>query len=298
MKTVFNNDQLPHIFAQQNQNHGRNSGGSFYFNGNIIYSYGQHFPIARILPDDVALITTQSYSVTTAAHISRTYAALSHYKSFSVNNVLADTKPEHRDNLKGIIASYQDALLSAGRARTYKQIHIDRADRLYSQAVAYSKAFKLGANIKRQDITELLEAAKKQAKKDKAKRERLAKQRERLAKQNAAKYAAQLEQWKAGQRDSIERLQHNAPVWMRLSDDKKTVQTTKGASFPAKECSAVWRIVQLCRKRAAGWKPEPGQQVKLGHFRINSISANGQVIAGCHTVDYPAIKELAGILGL
>jgi hypothetical protein len=46
MKHVFNSSEVPHIWALQQQNEGRNSQGNFYFNGATIYSYGSHFPIA------------------------------------------------------------------------------------------------------------------------------------------------------------------------------------------------------------------------------------------------------------
>ena len=48
MKTVFDNRQLAHVWASQSQEHGR--GSSFYFNGRVIYSYRDSWPLAVITP--------------------------------------------------------------------------------------------------------------------------------------------------------------------------------------------------------------------------------------------------------
>ena len=48
----------------------KNANGSLYFIGDTIYSYGYHFPIARIIQGNnpTVLFTTRKYSVTTAKH--------------------------------------------------------------------------------------------------------------------------------------------------------------------------------------------------------------------------------------
>lgn len=70
MKHVFNTSEVAHIWAAQSQQSGRNAQGNFYFEGQTIYSYGRHFPIATIVGNDV-LFTDKSYSNTTAKHISK-----------------------------------------------------------------------------------------------------------------------------------------------------------------------------------------------------------------------------------
>lgn len=77
MKQVFNTNEVAHIWAAQSQDKGRNPGGNFYFEGATMFSYGGHFPIATIEGNDV-LFTLRSYSNTTAKHIGKTRAAVSH----------------------------------------------------------------------------------------------------------------------------------------------------------------------------------------------------------------------------
>lgn len=59
----------------------RNSQGNLYAEGDTIYSYGPHFPIAMKLPrrrtfQPAALLTTQRYGNTTARHIGMVHTAL------------------------------------------------------------------------------------------------------------------------------------------------------------------------------------------------------------------------------
>lgn len=41
-----------------------------------------------------------------------------------------------------------------------------------------------------------------------------------------------------------------------------------------------------------------GHTCKLGHYQVSRIEANGTVHAGCHVVEWPAIKRIAPELDL
>ena len=74
---------LARVWLRQSQDYGQErSGGSFYFQGDTIYSYGSHFPIAKLgtAPngEDVILFTTRTYSKTTSRHISEVRSAVRH----------------------------------------------------------------------------------------------------------------------------------------------------------------------------------------------------------------------------
>lgn len=77
MKTKFSNSALVHEFSARSQSSG--NGSHLFFENNIIYSYGYHFPMACILDSEVALFTYRTYSSTTAKHINLTKSALSHF---------------------------------------------------------------------------------------------------------------------------------------------------------------------------------------------------------------------------
>src|SRR5436190_24347448 len=83
-KTVFDTGEIPHLWAHKVQESARNAQGNLYFDGETIYSYGSHFPIARHTVDNptkknpklAVLFTTRSYSVTTSGHVSAVRSAI------------------------------------------------------------------------------------------------------------------------------------------------------------------------------------------------------------------------------
>lgn len=97
----MDNSQVAHLWA--NRSRERAKGSNFYFEGDTIYSYGSHFPIARHF-GGVVLFTNQSYSVSTSRHISYVRQACTHLRRFTVSNPLDDPSAkdvrEYREQLK------------------------------------------------------------------------------------------------------------------------------------------------------------------------------------------------------
>jgi hypothetical protein len=82
-KEVFPSGEIAHLWAHQIVAHARNAQRNFYFNGDTIYSYGSHFPIAvRVSKGkgdkkrECVVFTTQKHSVTTAKHLSAVRMAI------------------------------------------------------------------------------------------------------------------------------------------------------------------------------------------------------------------------------
>lgn len=81
MKTVFNRDQVAHVWAAGSQSTGRTSNGSLFFDGAKLYSYGAHFTVAERLTranseQVLFVITDATYSSTTARHISAAWQSV------------------------------------------------------------------------------------------------------------------------------------------------------------------------------------------------------------------------------
>lgn len=100
MKTVFTDlSTIAHLWANQTQTTARNSSSNFYFDSNVIYSYGRHFPIAKHITNEAGehaiLFTTRSYSLTTSKHVSIVWQAANH------KNIIHCFNPEstHDENL-------------------------------------------------------------------------------------------------------------------------------------------------------------------------------------------------------
>jgi hypothetical protein len=75
---LANHDMTAHVWAQQNQEHGRSPDGRIKFEGRTLYSYGSHFALGFIAPDGVALLNSDSYSVSTGKHKSIARGAVGH----------------------------------------------------------------------------------------------------------------------------------------------------------------------------------------------------------------------------
>jgi hypothetical protein len=69
-RKVFENSMVAHVWAQGNQDEGRSNNGQLYFVGPVIYSYGSHF-VAGVIDNAGRYWTNaDSYSPTTAKHMS------------------------------------------------------------------------------------------------------------------------------------------------------------------------------------------------------------------------------------
>lgn len=82
MRTVLkNNHEVVLTWLEQSQPHGQNAQGSLFFMGTTIYSYGEHFPIARLIyyplhESFTARLTNKKYSRTTSRHTALVNCAL------------------------------------------------------------------------------------------------------------------------------------------------------------------------------------------------------------------------------
>ena len=63
-RVLKNHDEVCHVWAQQTQSEGR--AGNIFFRDKSIYSYGEHFEMARFVDEETVFITTRGYSVSTA----------------------------------------------------------------------------------------------------------------------------------------------------------------------------------------------------------------------------------------
>jgi hypothetical protein len=87
-RTVFDNDSVAHVWAQNSQDSGRSHNGQFYFEGPAIYSYGSHYLVGFILKG-VAFLNSDSDSVTTNRHRHKAARAVSHRRRVYVPDMTA-----------------------------------------------------------------------------------------------------------------------------------------------------------------------------------------------------------------
>ncbi len=82
---------------------------------------------------------------------------------------------------------------------------------------------------------------------------------------------------------------------MRIKGDE--VQTSMGARFPVEHARKAFKIIARCKRNDVDWVRN-GHSIPVGHFKLDSICANGDVKAGCHFVKWAEIELCARELGI
>lgn len=157
----MNNSDLAHAFFYASENESK-SASSFYFQNDVIYSYGHHFPICAKLRDkkgfEVAyLFTTSGYSSTTARHLSHTRQAMpSNLPVFYVPNVGCKLmKSEHQKNLVYFIEQIEQNLVAASK-RKKEELRLNDFSTAYGcidKYYEYSKYFKVKLRLNKAQKT-------------------------------------------------------------------------------------------------------------------------------------------------
>lgn len=296
MRTVVNKREVAHLWAHKAQSHAKTSSGNFYFHGRTIFSYGSHFPIATFINnsngDEAVLVTTRTYSVTTAGHISMVSRAITHLDNvFHVPLTSRDYYNTDVDLLKMYVNSYrerindQQATVIRARAERKRNWAFDSLVKLVEEANSFCKFFGLTDIFEVVNDFDSLKATLQQTANEKRK-ETIKRNRE-IAKINADK----VKRWIAG--EHIQLPYHLAKVYLRIEGDE--VVTSKGARFPVTHAAQGLRFVQAVVASGKEYQRN-GHTIRLGHYVIDKVDVNGNVIAGCHKVGYDEIMRIAPML--
>lgn len=132
MKTVFTNNEIVHVFNEQNQNEGRTPSGSMYFYNDKIYSYGSHYLLGEFLDDNIILINDSGYSNTTSKHISLLISATRDKKQYFINKT--DYKTVNQN-----VKEFLNKLVKARKTKEYYLSQIDSTLKMYFDYLEYTK---------------------------------------------------------------------------------------------------------------------------------------------------------------
>jgi hypothetical protein len=284
---VMNNKEIAHLWA--NQSRKQASGSHFYFQGDTIYSYGSHFPIARHYKG-VVLFTNDSYSNSTARHMSITRGACSHLTSYSVDDPTKD--PSGKD-----VAEYGKRInamaIKAAKARN-PDAYLTCLESEVREANAFCTRFGFKTRFEMPDnLDELRERARASAEKErKAKAVKLAK--------FEAECAETVQKWLAG--ESVQVPYQLGTVYLRsiaVKDESlplggsMAMETSKGARVPLSEAERAFRFAVIQRSR--GWHRN-GDVFKVGDYQLDAVNEQG-VVAGCHRIAWNEIERFAKAQG-
>ena len=102
--------------------------------------------------------------------------------------------------------------------------------------------------------------------------------------------------WIAG--DNISYYSRNS-VALRVNGDM--LETSQGATVPLDHAIKAFKFAKAVRARGESWKWRGlsyKQVVRVGHFHINAVDADGNITAGCHRIQWPEIERLAKLIGV
>ena len=155
MKKVFqSNSELSKVFANQTQTLGRSN--SMFFEHQIIYSYGYHYEIGKIVytdkGQDIAFINSNGFSNTTAKHTNHVFRGLSDKKYFYVpflkgyNRQYFDVNklPEILDLMSAEIDNLLNKQIRANKSIYY----LNQANDLFNKINEISDLFNLPNRLK------------------------------------------------------------------------------------------------------------------------------------------------------
>jgi hypothetical protein len=266
MKNIFTNSELAHTYANQSQQRGRTSSGSFYFEGKTIYSYGQHFPIANIVTNDkgeeVMLFTYRNYSNTTAKQISIVRSATRQYKKIYCHT----PKGNHLNNFDSWLRL---AELEGEKLKKAKkpELYLNELNRLNKEVLEYAQFFsleipqKLKEVLSIKDKNEYLQYESKAAefaKIEKAKKE----------KEQKKKFVDELQNWLCFETSRI-----YTPYkydFLRINDNR--IETTQAVQIPLAIGKKLYELIRD-NKLSVG--------DKVLNYSVNEIGK--EIKIGCHT---------------
>lgn len=298
MRKVLSTDNVAHYWANKLQAEGRNCPRNFYFEGDTIYSYGRHFPIARHLPDGSVAITTKKYSNTTNKHTWLVRHAVAHLRVIDVDDPTASPLNARAnalleiENLLRLAATPQNIRQHTRDTFVLRAVDVLNNFNAYLEAVAYPNSIaadndiRIGTDVIPTDLTALREREKAREEEEDARRIERDKRR-------AIEQAEHREEWRNGTRHGY----FTNPTMLRIGldhDGNGVVETSQGAEVPIEDAIKLFHIVERVRKGTKDY--EPGMQV--GKYRLNQIKQDGTIIVGCHTIHYDEIEAIARQLSL
>lgn len=306
MKQVFKTEEVAHIWASQKQDSGRNSFGNFYFEKDIIYSYGKHFPIARIIGNDV-LFTLRGYSNTTSKHIYKTRQAISHKNIiwcyyvptfFGSNYDHNKNVEEWKRQIKTLFSEVGNKRIRDINKRTSEiSYHIENLNTYCTYFKFKIKDKELKGLIKMSQSNNLIQLARAA---NEMMNVRKAKETV-LAKKAFDKY---IDLWRKWDNEGIKNLSEKTKSlistyrvseghFTRLRYDKNTdrIETSKGVQIPAKVAKQAYLTLNGCLSKACHELSIP-----VMGYTITETTKDA-LIAGCHTIPKQDVTYIANLLG-
>lgn len=313
--------EIPHLWYHQAQDEAHNSSKTFYFEGKTIYSYGTHFPIASLVEnkkgEKAVLFTTDTYSHSTSGHKNAVKAAipadatifyLPLYHHYSRQEGFVT---EYLAKFARLIKEASAAILTPRIREATRLKHFGEAQHLAEEANRFAIFFGEKPRFKVSESVDALKAdMEAYQKREEVRIAREAKAREKKEKARLEQYrkehAEDLQLWLNGERckaDPYGLTRAFGTAFLRVIheedglDNPAEVETSLGVRVPLAHAKLVLRIVLKARETKIPYQRN-GHTIHIGHYALDSIDIEGNVMAGCHNIKWTEIERFANKYGL
>jgi len=300
MKKVFSSSSdVMHLYANQQQTNATNQSRNVYFNRTSIYSYGEHYKLAKILDTKNAiLINNNGYSVTTSKHINEISHASRHLKRFYSQDVfiknalqrietLVQKLPKARSSKAHYIATIKAIFNSFQKFQTYCNdnklssikwsnntiinLLVDKRSKEYKRLLFIAQSMN-NIQLLEKDV---LEAQKKQKTKEAKKQKQLIK----LYRDNKRDFVRLdydlLSVRYKGEQPKLEFYIHTSQnVCISLEDGIKAIKSLKALEYN----------YEAINTHLKGYK--------IGWHRITKATKKA-LFVGCHKIEFKEIKRIS-----
>jgi hypothetical protein len=281
-------DMVAHLWANRSQDSARNPGNNFYFDRETIYSYGNHFPIARHVETKrgrAVLFTTRDYSVTTSRHKWTVLGACKHLTVFHVQH---PTDSDRKAQFVEYRQRYVELARKYTRARSNRPWILGSLRDVVDEANRFAQFFGLRSRLSMPaDLSAMQVECKAIEKRDRERKQRAEANRQRES-------LERLQKWVDGETDFLCQ-QSYGPIRLRIKGDE--LQTSRGARVPLEHAIKAFRTIKRLHDKGQAYERN-GHTIHLGHFALDAIDRQGNVTAGCHQVEWPEIERVATIAGV
>jgi hypothetical protein len=287
MKTVFQNSEICHVWANNLDKNRSGRASNIFFDGFTLYSYGRHFELGKKIEVNGTLYTfvnSNSYSNSTRRHQEHLRGAVNRHENviylpFPQNQFFGEASAKLA--VENLFKQSFEHFKAQIKARTLEN-EFNAGSAKLAKIAQLCELFKFPLPELSADFIEVKEKAREarekawvNAKKAREARE-VKEQAKRLILQKSE--GEKLDLWLTG--DFSGQL-YNLGIYLRLSKDRRTVETSHGAKVPTVEALQLLKDIRSNENVI-------GRQI--GNFTVKETTLD-HIIIGCHKITWEAIEQ-------
>ena len=294
MKNLKTTALVFHAWAHQAYPSARSNSVSY--EGNKLYSYAAC--IAKLHDNNIVIFADRTWSVTTSSHQSDARQATSHMKRVYCRDPEASPQANKvyiEDRIARLLKSIPTPVMTKKGVEAVNSVKA--RERTQACALSLVKQCNDYLAVVAPEIEQINTLTLNNYKVLLERREAEEKMYREAAEKAAALAAVErLEKWRAHDPHVRTSNLHALPAALRLSPDNEWVETSHGANIPTRDALKLWPFVQRVKREGKDLSLTGG--IKLGHYKLDSISKEGNIVVGCHKIAYAELEMMAKKLEL